>query len=63
FVVSFVHLECAPFGCISYMLIPIITNNEAHSRVVSAFLAKNHTGLGTSGRPQGGCGRFTVLLG
>jgi hypothetical protein len=47
FVVSFVHLECAPFGCSGYMQYPIITNNEAHSRVVSHFLANNHAGLGT----------------
>jgi hypothetical protein len=40
FVVSFVHLECAPFGCIGYLQIPTITNNDAHSRVVSPFLAK-----------------------
>src|SRR5690606_21653594 len=31
FVVSFIHLECAPFGCIGYLQVPIITNNEAHS--------------------------------
>jgi hypothetical protein len=32
FVVSFIHLECAPFGCIGSTQCPIITNNEAHSR-------------------------------
>jgi hypothetical protein len=31
FVVSFIHLECAPFGYISNMQVPIIPNNEAHS--------------------------------
>jgi hypothetical protein len=40
FVVSFVYLECPPFGCIGHLTIPIITNNDAHSRAVSPFLAK-----------------------
>jgi hypothetical protein len=30
FVVSFVHLKCAPFGCIGYIQFPIITNSDAH---------------------------------
>ena len=45
FMVSFVHLECAPIDCTSYMQSPITTNNDARSGVVSPFLAKNHAGL------------------
>jgi hypothetical protein len=48
FVVSFVQLECAPFGYVGYLQTPITTNNDAHSRVVSPFLAKNHAGSGIS---------------
>ena len=33
FVVSFVHLECAPFGFSGYLQYPIITSNDAHVRV------------------------------
>jgi hypothetical protein len=48
FVVSFVHLECAPFGCSSNIQVPITINNDAHSRFVSPFLEKNYAGLGIS---------------
>jgi len=34
FVVSFIHLKCAPFGCIGYLQVPIITNNDAHFRAI-----------------------------
>jgi hypothetical protein len=34
FVVSFIHLKCAPFGCIGYLQVPIITNNDAHFRPI-----------------------------
>jgi hypothetical protein len=37
FVVSFVHLECAPFGCVGYLQTPITTNNDAHSRLFHFF--------------------------
>jgi hypothetical protein len=37
FVVSFIHLECAPLGCIGYLQYPIITNSDAHSRVICKF--------------------------
>jgi hypothetical protein len=37
FVVSFIHLECAPFGCIMVLQIPIIPNNGAYSRVFYHF--------------------------
>jgi hypothetical protein len=37
FVVSFVHLECAPFGCVGYLQTPITTNNDAHSRLFHLF--------------------------
>jgi len=33
FVVSFIHLKCAPFGCIGYLQVPIITNSDAHFRL------------------------------
>jgi hypothetical protein len=36
--VSFFHLECAPVGCVRKTQIPITTNNDAHSRVVSSNL-------------------------
>jgi hypothetical protein len=40
FVVSFVHLECAPFGCIGYIQFPIITNSDAHFRTIFKFSQK-----------------------
>jgi hypothetical protein len=36
-VVSFIHLECAPYGCIGYLLFPIITNSDAHSRPICKY--------------------------
>jgi hypothetical protein len=48
FVVSFIHLECAPFDCIVNMLIPITINNGACFRLFSTFLAKIHAGSRTS---------------
>jgi hypothetical protein len=40
FVVSFIHLECAPFGCSGYFNVPIITNSDAHFRVIIKFSLK-----------------------
>jgi hypothetical protein len=48
FVVSFVHLECAPLGCSRNIKGPITINNDAHSRSVSSILAKNCAALRTS---------------
>jgi hypothetical protein len=45
FVVSFIHLECAPFGCIGYTQYPIITINEAHFRDYFPFFLKNYAGI------------------
>jgi hypothetical protein len=42
FVVSFIHLECAPFGYIGYVQVPIITNNEAHSSYCPPLLSIIH---------------------
>jgi hypothetical protein len=41
FVVFFIHLKCAPFGCIGNIQVPIITNSDAHFRVFQAFLKKS----------------------
>jgi hypothetical protein len=45
FVVSFVHLECAPFGCSGNITVPIITNSDAHFRVAFKYSVKNYAGL------------------
>jgi hypothetical protein len=37
FVVSFIHLKCAPFGCISNIQVPITTNNDTHFRHICNF--------------------------
>jgi len=50
FVVSFVHLECAPIDCGGYMQSPITINNDARSRLFHPFSLKNHAAL----RPSGG---------
>ena len=36
-VVSYIQLECAPYCLLWLLLIPIITNNEAHPRLIYAF--------------------------
>ena len=36
-VISFIHLECAPFGCIGYLQYPIITNSDTYSRPFCKF--------------------------
>jgi hypothetical protein len=48
FLVSFIHLECAPFDCSSNIQCPITINYDAHSRSVSPFLEKNQAGLRAS---------------
>ena len=49
FVVSFIHLECAPFGCSGNINVPIITNSDAHFRVICKLSQQNNTGLKARG--------------
>jgi len=37
FVVSLIHLECAPIGCIGYLQIPIMSSKDAHSGAFFRF--------------------------
>ncbi len=54
--VSFIHLECAPFGMSCKYIKRILSRNGARSRAFLPPHAKNHAGLRSSGvlRPLSG---------